>query len=69
MDATYAKNHRELKARAFISYGTDEYQSFGAPIAARNYKGLELMNFIIDGLRHTEVKRRLCTRFHVGMES
>jgi predicted alpha/beta superfamily hydrolase len=63
MDSAYAKNHKELKARAFISYGTDEYKPFADPIAAlqqqikkRRYKGLELMNFKMDGLRHTAVK-------------
>lgn len=63
LDEDYAKQHKSLNGRMFISYGTTEYPSFRDPIiqlqkqlAARQYKGFELMNYAMDGLDHTSVK-------------
>jgi uncharacterized protein len=63
LDEAYSKKHQELKGRMFISYGTTEYSAFREPIvqfqkqlAARNYKGLDLMNYSMEGLDHTSVK-------------
>lgn len=63
LDATYASKHKGLNARLFISYGTAEYQPFSQPIAKfqqqiqqRNYQGLALQNYQMQGLRHTAVK-------------
>ena len=62
-DADYAKKNQTLKARAFISYGTDEYKPFADAIIEyqkiikkRSYKDLALMNYRMEGLRHTGVK-------------
>lgn len=62
-DAEYAKKHNVLNARVFLSYGTAEYKPFADPIAdyqqqieARKYKGLQLMNYKMNGLRHAGVK-------------
>lgn len=62
-DAEYAKKHKALNARLFLSYGTEEYKPFAEPIAdyqqqieARKYQGLQLMNYKMNGLRHAGVK-------------
>lgn len=62
-DAEYAKKNRTLKARAFISYGADEYKPFADSIiefqkiiAGRKYQDFVLMNYHMEGLRHTGVK-------------
>jgi len=62
-DAEYAKKHNSLNARAFISYGSAEYKPFADPIVdyqkqieARKYKGLQLKNYKMEGLRHAGVK-------------
>jgi hypothetical protein len=62
-DDTYAANSDSLSVRLFLSYGGDEYLPFREPIIAfqekisgRNYKGLALLNYIIEGERHSGVK-------------
>jgi predicted alpha/beta superfamily hydrolase len=63
LDERYAKDHKALDARMFISYGTAEYPAFREPIAAfqkqlaaRHYQGLALQNYKMEGLDHTSVK-------------
>lgn len=63
VDADYAKKHKALNGRMFISYGTTEYPAFRDPIidfqkqlAARKYQGLELLNYAMEGLDHTGIK-------------
>jgi predicted alpha/beta superfamily hydrolase len=63
LDEAYARTHRSLPARMFISYGSQEYPGFREPIAAfqrqlaaRNYEGLALQNYVMQGLDHTTVK-------------
>jgi predicted alpha/beta superfamily hydrolase len=63
LDERYARDHKALPARMFISYGTDEYPGFREPIAAfqqrlaaRGYQGLALQNYAMHGLDHTSVK-------------
>jgi predicted alpha/beta superfamily hydrolase len=63
LDNSYAKNHKTLNGRMFISYGSTEYSAFRDPIVsfqkqlgARQYKGLDLLNYSMEGLDHTGVK-------------
>lgn len=63
LDEQYARTHKSLPARMFISYGGDEYAGFREPIvafqqrlAARSYTGLALQNYRMEGLDHTSVK-------------
>lgn len=63
LDNNYAKKHKELNGRMFISYGSTEYPPFRDPIinfqkqlSARKYQGLELLNYAMEGLDHTGVK-------------
>jgi len=63
LDEQYARTHKALAARMFISYGSDEYPGFREPIAAfqqrlaaRGYTGLALQNYTMEGLDHTSVK-------------
>jgi predicted alpha/beta superfamily hydrolase len=63
MDEAYARTHKALPARMFISYGSNEYPGFREPIAAfqqqlaaRHYEGLGLQNYVMQGLDHTSVK-------------
>ncbi|MDO8343257.1 MAG: alpha/beta hydrolase-fold protein [Cellvibrio sp.] len=63
LDNNYAKQHKALKGRMFISYGTTEYPAFRDPIidfqkqlVARKYQGLELLNYAMEGLDHTGIK-------------
>lgn len=63
VDEAYARSHKSLSARVFISYGTAEYAPFRDPIkhfqetmAQRQYQGLALMNYAMEGLDHVSVK-------------
>lgn len=63
LDERYAKDHKTLNARMFISYGTAEYPGFREPIAAfqkqlaaRHYQGLALQNYAMEGIDHASVK-------------
>jgi predicted alpha/beta superfamily hydrolase len=63
LDNRYAKKHKTLNGRMFISYGTTEYPAFRDPIidfqkqlVARKYQGLELLNYAMEGLDHTGIK-------------
>jgi predicted alpha/beta superfamily hydrolase len=63
LDQEHAKNHKAFNGRMFISYGSTEYPTFRDPIiqfqkqlADRRYKGLELLNYSMEGLDHTSVK-------------
>lgn len=63
LDESYSKTHKELNGRMFISYGTTEYASFRTPIvnfqkqlSERQYQGLNLLNYSMEGLDHTSVK-------------
>jgi len=63
LDNDYAKTHKALNGRMFISYGTTEYPAFRDPIInfqkqllARKYQGLKLLNYVMEGLDHTGVK-------------
>ncbi len=69
LDNAYAKKHKTLEARLFLSYGTEEYKLFRKPIAqlqkqlaAQKYKGLALKNYQMEGLRHAGVKAEGYTR-------
>lgn len=62
-DKAYAKDHKSLNGRVFISYGAKEYSVFREPIAkyqtilaGRNYQGLFLQNYVMEDLDHTAVK-------------
>lgn len=63
LDGRWAREHKALPARMFISYGSLEYPGFREPIAAfqkqlaaRHYQGLALQNYTMEGLDHTTVK-------------
>lgn len=63
LDENYAKKNKSLNGRMFISYGSTEYAGFRDPIiqfqkqlAARQYQGLNLLNYSMEGLDHTSVK-------------
>jgi len=63
LDEDYGKKNKSLPGRMFISYGSTEYADFRNPIiqfqkqlAARQYQGLDLLNYSMDGLDHTSVK-------------
>lgn len=69
LDAEYAKQHKTLNGRMFISYGSTEYSAFRDPIisfqkqlAARQYKGLALLNYGMEGIDHAGVKGEGYTR-------
>jgi hypothetical protein len=62
-DAAYARDHKALAARMFISHGGIEYPAFQQPIVAfqkqladRRYQGLALQTWTMEGLDHTSVK-------------
>lgn len=68
-DDKYAKAHKELKARLFISYGGGEYIDYRGPIAKlqkrlekRDYEGLEMLPWEIVGERHGGVGAEGWTR-------
>jgi predicted alpha/beta superfamily hydrolase len=63
LDRAYAKTHKVLNGRMFVSYGTTEYPAFRDPIvnfqkqlSAHAYTGLELQNHALEGLDHTSIK-------------
>ncbi|MBW8899413.1 MAG: hypothetical protein JF619_15160 [Massilia sp.] len=63
LDAAYARDHKALPARMFISHGSIEYPAFREPIVAfqkqldgRHYRGLGLQTWTMEGLDHTGVK-------------
>lgn len=63
LDNNYARENKALNGRMFVSYGTTEYPAFRDPIinfqkqlAARKYRGFELLNYAMEGLDHTGVK-------------
>lgn len=63
LDNEYSKQNKTLNGRMFISYGSAEYKvfldpiiSFQKQIARRKYKGLELLNYKMEGLDHAGVK-------------
>ena len=63
LDNNYAKKHKALNGRMFVSYGSTEYPAFRDPIiqfqkqlAGRKYQGLDLLNYAMEGLDHTSVK-------------
>lgn len=63
LDNAYAKKHKELNARLFLSYSTAEYSRFGDPIAAfqkqiqqRKYEKIQLLNYVMHDVRHAGVK-------------
>ena len=63
VDDRYAKGHDSLPVRLFLSQGGDEYRPFRQPIvdfqmklADRNYKEMALLNYTIEGERHSGVK-------------
>ena len=63
LDAAYARDHKALPARMFISHGSIEYPAFQQPVVAfqkqlgnRNYQGLALQTWTMEGLDHTAVK-------------
>lgn len=69
LDNEYAKQNKTLNGRMFISYGSAEYKVFLGPIisfqkqiAGRKYKGLELLNYGMEGLDHAGVKSEGYTR-------
>jgi predicted alpha/beta superfamily hydrolase len=69
LDNAWAKAHRSLDSRMFISYGTDEPVPFRDPIIAfqkqlakRRYQGLALLNYRIEGAEHSGVKGEGYTR-------
>jgi len=62
-DEAYAAENSSMPARLFLSYGSDEYPPFRDPIIAfqdqlanRHYEGFALLNYKIDGERHSGVK-------------
>lgn len=63
LDESFATKNKKLNARMFISYGTAEYKPFRDPIIAfqkqltdRQYQGLELLNYAMEGHEHVSVK-------------
>ena len=62
-DSTFVENNETLPARLFLSQGSDEYTQFRQPIikfqkkiSKRNYKDFALLNYTIEGERHSGVK-------------
>ena len=62
-DDAYAEIHTVLPARLFLSTGSDEYPPFRNPtvayqkkLADRHYQDLGLLNYTIEGERHSGVK-------------
>ena len=63
VDEAYAKKSNSFPVRLFLSQGGDEYGPFRQPIvkfqevlSQRNYKDMALLNYMIDGERHSGVK-------------
>ena len=63
MDDAYASENNSLPARLFLSHGSAEYKPFRDPIiefegeiAKRHYKDFALLNYEIEGERHSGVK-------------
>lgn len=63
LDEIYAKDNNSFSVRLFLSQGEDEYGPFRQPIIDfqkmlfdRNYKNMALLNFTIEGERHSGVK-------------
>ncbi|MDO3384647.1 alpha/beta hydrolase-fold protein [Gilvimarinus sp. SDUM040013] len=59
IDTGYAKQNKNLKAQAYITYGSDEYvpyvralQRYTKQLEARDYDGLELSLAKVEGMRH-----------------
>jgi predicted alpha/beta superfamily hydrolase len=74
LDNQYAARHKTLNGRMFISYGSAEYKPFLDPIiefqkqiAARQYQGLELLNYAMEGIDHAGVKSEGYTRGLIWM--
>jgi hypothetical protein len=62
-DQYYSKSNKELLVRLFLSAGSSEYAAFRDPIIAlqkqiekNDYKHFSLLNYIIEGERHSGVK-------------
>lgn len=63
LDETYSGKYDTMPVRLFLSYGSDEYLPFRQPIidfqkklANHNYKDFGLLNYKIEGERHSGVK-------------
>lgn len=63
LDDRYVKENVSFPVRLFLSQGGDEYSPFRQPIvefqkklAQRNYKDMVLLNYTIEGERHSGVK-------------
>ena len=63
LDDTYANTNNSFPVRLFLSQGGDEYGPFRQPIiefqeklAKRNYKDMALLNYTIEGEKHSGVK-------------
>lgn len=69
LDNRHAAKRKTLNGRMFISFGSAEYKPFLDPIihfqkqiAARQYQGLELLNYAMEGIDHAGVKGEGYTR-------
>jgi predicted alpha/beta superfamily hydrolase len=63
LDSAFVKNNKSLPVRLFLSQGGDEYVLFRQPIvefqdkiSKHNYKDFALLNYTIEGERHSGVK-------------
>ncbi|MEJ2544008.1 MAG: alpha/beta hydrolase-fold protein [Calditrichaceae bacterium] len=63
IDEAYAEKSNFFPVRLFLSQGGDEYEPFRQPIvkfqealSKRNYKDMALLNYTIEGERHSGVK-------------
>ncbi|WP_163321618.1 alpha/beta hydrolase [Draconibacterium mangrovi] len=68
-DSAYSKLTNELPVRLFLSAGGDEYPAFRAPIIrlqkqieSHHYQNFSLLNYVIEGERHTGVAAEGYTR-------
>ena len=63
VDDEFVKSHKELDARVFISYATNEDANFSATVADfqkrladRKYAKLQLKNYVVEGMGHAGTK-------------
>jgi hypothetical protein len=63
LDNEYVKAHQELNARLFISYADEESAAFTLAVSTfqqklekRNYAGLTLRNYTVNGMKHASGK-------------
>ena len=58
-EAAYAREHKSLPARVFLSVGSEQgpgaLESFASTLRSREYQGLELTSHVFEGETHASV--------------